>query len=191
MKKMTLMLMFSLVFVLAGCNGSTKGYVQHEEEEKVSNETEQGVQENALTLQLLKGDEEAGVTIENNEVYKELNRLITENPDIGLEGDFSVYIVDIIDSGTEDASLLFLGINRLDEPLKEVSFDYTLGHTNGEFVWENAEVNLSEEEAGIILPNHAIPFSLGITPEQEAIIDTLDQDAQVVKIENFSFQSVE
>ena len=183
--------MMGLALVLAGCNESTKGNEQNEGEEKVANELEQNIEKETLTLQLLKGDEEAGVTIENNEVYKELNRMITENPDIGLENDFSVYIVDIVDSGTENASLLFLGINRLDEPLKEISFDYTLGHENGEFVWENAEVNLSEADAGIIQPNHAMPFSLGITPEQEAIIDTLDDNNQVVKIENFSFQSAE
>ena len=94
--------------------------------------------------------------------------MITENPDIGLENDFSIYIVDIVDSGTEDAALLFLGINRLDESIKGITFDYTLGLDDGSFVWEGAEVTLSEEDAGIIQPNHAVPFSLGITPEQES-----------------------
>lgn len=88
--------------------------------------------------------------------------------------------------------MLFLGINRLDESLNDISFDYTLGLDDGSFVWEDAEVTLSGENTGIIQPNHAVvPFSLGIAPEPEAIIDSLEQDNQVVKLENFSFQSGE
>ena len=170
---------------MAGCaskdNNREKGA-----EVKVDKEVEQ----EALSLQLLKADEEAGVTIENSEVYKELNRMITEDADMGLANDFSINIIDIVDSGTENASLLFLAINRLDEPMKNITFDYTLGHDNGEYVWEGVKVNLTEQDTGIIQPNHAVPFSLGITPEQEALIDTLEQDNQVVKMDNFKFESV-
>lgn len=174
-----------VVLLLAGCaskdNNREKGA-----EEKVDKTVEQ----ETLSLQLLKADEEAGVTIENSEVYKELNRMITENADMGLANDFSINIIDIVDSGTENASLLFLAINRLDEPMKNIKFDYTLGHDNGAFVWEGVEVDLSEQETGIIQSNHAVPFTLSITPEQEAIIDTLEQDNQVVKMDNFKFESV-
>jgi len=174
-----------VVLLLAGCaskdNNREKGA-----EEKVDKTVEQ----QKLSLQLLKADEEAGVTIENSEVYKELNRMITENADMGLANDFSINIIDIVDSGTENASLLFLAINRLDEPMKNIKFDYTLGHDNGASVWEGVEVDLSEQETGIIQPNHAVPFSLSITPEQEALIDTLEQDNQVVKMDNFKFDSV-
>lgn len=187
MKKTILFL--TVVLLLAGCaskgNDGEKGA-----EGKVDKEVEQQVGEETLSLQLLKADEEAGITIENSEVYKELNRMITENADMGLANDFSINIIDIVDSGTENASLLFLAINRLDEPMKNITFDYTLGHDNGEFVWKGVEVNLSEQETGIIQPNHAVPFTLSITPEQEALIDTLEQDNQVGKMDNFKFESV-
>ncbi|MEK5067107.1 hypothetical protein [Sporosarcina sp. FSL K6-1508] len=84
-------------------------------------------------MQLLKASEEAGITIGDSEVYKELNRMITESADMGLSNDFSI---------------------------------------------------------NTIQPNHAVPFSLNITPEQEVLIDTLEQDNQVVKMENFKFESV-
>ena len=191
MKKISMTMMTVFVLMLAGCGGATNKSDEKGESEEVREEVEETVVAEGITLQLLKADEEAGVTVENSEVYQELDRMITENPDIGLENDFSIYIVDIVDSGTEDAALLFLGINRLDESIKGITFDYTLGLDDGSFVWEGAEVTLSEEDAGIIQPNHAVPFSLGITPEQEAIIDALEQDNQVVKIENFAFQSGE
>lgn len=182
MKKTIIFLI--IILLVAGCaskdNNREKGA-----EVKVDKEVEQ----EALSLQLLKADEEAGVTIENSEVYKELNRMITEDADMGLANDFSINIIDIVDSGTENASLLFLAINRLDEPMKNITFDYTLGHDNGEYVWEGVKVNLTEQDTGIIQPNHAVPFSLGITPEQEALIDTLEQDNQVVKMDNFKFES--
>lgn len=182
MKKTIIFLI--IILLVAGCaskdNNREKGA-----EVKVDKEVEQ----ETLSLQLLKADEEAGVTIENSEVYKELNRMITEDADMGLANDFSINIIDIVDSGTENASLLFLAINRLDEPMKNITFDYTLGHDNGEYVWEGVKVNLTEQDTGIIQPNHAVPFSLGITPEQEALIDTLEQDNQVVKMDNFKFES--
>lgn len=37
-----------------------------------------------LTLKILKSDEEAGVTFENNHIYNELNQYVTEHPTIGL-----------------------------------------------------------------------------------------------------------
>lgn len=185
--KKTLFLLTVVVLLLAGC-ASKDDNKQQGAEEKVDKTVEQQVKQETLSFQLLKADEEAGVTIENSEVYKELNRMIKENPDMGLANDFSINIIDIVDSGTENASLLFLAINRLDEPMKNISFDYTLGLDTGEFVWEGVEVNLSEQDTGIIQPNHAVPFSLDITAEQEALIDKIEQDNQVVKMDNFKFE---
>ncbi len=184
MKKISMVAMTVFVLILAGCNAANNN-------NRVDKGEEEPMREEGISLQLLKADEEAGVTVENSEVYQELDRMITEDPTIGLENDFSIFIVDIVDSGTEDAALLFLGINRLNESIKNISFDYTLGLDDGRFVWEDVEVSLSEEDAGIIQANHAVPFSLGITPEQEAMIDALEPDNQVVKIENFAFESAE
>ncbi len=181
------MMIFTLM--LAGCNAATSENDRKGDEREVKKEDEQQVEKKTISLQLLKADEEAGVTMKNSEVYKELNRMILENPDIGIENDFSIYIVDIVDSGSEAASLLFLGINRLDEPIKNISFTYTLGHENGNFVWKDIEVNLPEVDTGMIESHRAVPFSLGITAEQEALIDLLEQDNQVVEIKNFSFES--
>lgn len=181
MKKILMTMMAVFVLIVAGCGEKTNRSGKQ-------GEREAGVKTEDVTLQLLKGDEEAGVTIENSEVYQNLDRIVTENPDIGLEHDFSLSIIDIVDSGTEDAALLFLVVNRLDEAIKNVSFDYTLGRDDGSFVWEGAEVIFTEEDMGVIQANSAVPLQLGITPEQEAIIDTLERDNQIVKIENFKFE---
>lgn len=166
------------VLVLAGCN------------ETSSNTADKGKGEKEdISLQISKDAEEIGTTLENSEVYKELNRIITEDPQLGIENDFSIYIIDIVNSGTEDAALLLLGVNRLNEAIKNSSFDYTLGLDDGSLVWDEVEISLSEEQTGIIKKNHAVPFSAYITLEQEAIIDELTQDNQFMKIENFSFES--
>ncbi len=95
MKKIVFLLTVALL-LLAGCASKDDNSKQGAEE-KVDKTVEQQVGEETLSLQLLKADEEAGVTIENSEVYKALNRMIKENADMGLANDFSINIIDIVD----------------------------------------------------------------------------------------------
>src|SRR5690625_569729 len=99
-----------------------------------------------LTLQLTRVDEENGSTLESD-IYREINQLIEEHPDMGTENDFSVFTVDIYNSEA-GSSLVLLGINRTPLELTNVSFDLNLGSTE-EFVLEEQPVHLSEEEMGV------------------------------------------
>lgn len=191
-------LMMALVLILAACGStndekSEKGVEDNmEKAEKVEeSEIEEVEEDGAISLQLLKIDEEAGATLDTHPLYIELNEMIQEAPELGIPDDFSIEVIDIVDSGTEDAALMFLAINRTPVALKNISFDYTLGHENGEFVWQDVEVELTEEDAGVIQPNHAMPFSLGITAEQEALIDLINADNKVMEMKNADVEFVE
>lgn len=178
MKKWSLTVAMMLSLILVGCNVFSTG--------EEAPERSQGNEE--LTLQILRMDEEAGATLENNEFYQVLNDVISENPTMGLPNDFSLQVLDIVDSGANETSLVILAINRLPDPLKNISFDFTLGHEDGEYVWQDLEVVLSEEEVGVIAANGVVPIILDITAEQEALIDRIHQGNQVLEVRNFEFE---
>ena len=122
MKKLaiTVAMMMLATLILTGCNMSdgAEGGLKKETKDP-----------QPLTLQVLKMDEEAGITLDNNDVYKEISEIVSENPDLGIVNDFSIQILDVVENvdGTYD-TLAFLAINRLDEPLKNINFEYTLGN---------------------------------------------------------------
>lgn len=185
MKKLVMKMMLTILVALAltGCNTSegVEGEVKKEKQDDQS-----------LTLQVLKMDEEAGVTLDNNNVYQELSEIIAENPDLGIPGDFSIQILDVVENmdGTYD-TLAFLAINRLDEPLKNISFEYVLGNDEGDYVFEGSEVHLTESEVGIIQAHSVVPFYLDVTEQQIELLSTLESDKTIMAFENFTFESVE
>lgn len=179
-------LLVAIVFVLSACEMN-----QDEDKHKVDEsvpvlDDEEG--KGNLVLQVSKADEKAGITIETNNIYKELNKLVQENPKIGALNDFSLYIVDTIRDESNNARLLLLGINRLPVAIKNVSFEYTLGNQQGDYVWKDEPVVLSEEQTGILQVNSAIPIVLSLSEEQETILQTLNEDNQTVEIANFNYE---
>lgn len=185
--------MMAMVLGLAACsdNSTEKG-----DDENVNDSTETNAtgtedatnEKDQLTLQVLKADEEAGATIENHTIYNELNKLVQENQDIGEEDNFSLYRVDTIHGQEGEVKLVFLGINRLPIPIKNISFDFTLGNKQGDYVWEEQEVTMSEENAGILQTNGTFPIILPLTAEQEELLKSLNKENQVMEIENFKYE---
>ncbi|MBO1910062.1 hypothetical protein [Sporosarcina sp. 6E9] len=201
MRKYLVLLTILSILALAAC-GKTEGNAgtavdgqtnQTEDtskgHEKAGSETDGS--EAGLKLQVLKGDAEAGATLDNNELYTELNKIIQKNPDIGLENDFSLYVVNTIHDDQGNSKLVLFGINKLPVAIKNFAFDYTLGNKDNEFVWEKQRVTMAEEETGVLQPNSAVPVVLSLTHEQEELVKTLDENNQVMAIENFTFEEVE
>lgn len=183
MRKLTKTIIIGILatLVLTGCNTSSDAEVESKVEKK---------DPQPLTLQVLKMDEEEGITIDNNDVYKEINEIVNENPDLGIVDDFSIQILDVVENvdGTFD-TLAFLAINRLDEPLKNINFEYTLGNDEGEYVFDGIEIDLTESDVGVIQAHSVVPFYLGVTEEQIELLSTLDQDNSVMEFDNFTFES--
>src|SRR5699024_7385391 len=119
MKKFLILIVLALLFI-SGCSFEFSG----------GSSKEKG----PLTLQLTKVDEEEGYTIEDSPLYTELESFIEENPKQGAANDFSMYVIDVLEDAGQ-SQLLLLGINRLDEPIKDISFDFSLGNSDGEMAW--------------------------------------------------------
>lgn len=193
MKKFFILTMVAIVLGLVACSNNqtdnSENETNNESTETNTNENQGAANEKEpLTLQVLKADEEAGATVENHNIYKELNNLVTENPSIGEENDFSLYIVNTIHDQAGEVRLVLLGINRLTSPIKNISFNFTLGNKQGEYVWENQEVTMSEDSAGPLQSNHAFPIILPLTAEQEERLKSLNEENQVMEIENFQYE---
>lgn len=195
MRKHLILLIILFTLVLSAC-GKTENNdkkpvddeVNKTGEETNSSETEGS--EQGLKLQVLKGDAETGVTIEENGLYSELDKIIKENPDIGVADDFSLYVVNTIHDDEGNSRLVLLGINRLPVAIKNFTFNYTLGNKDNEYVWENQPVKMTEEEAGILESNSTFPIVLDLNEEQVELLKRLDNDNQVMAIDDFKFEEV-
>lgn len=87
--------------------------------------------------------------------------------------------------------MLFLGINKLEMGIKDITLEYTLGvETDGkvEYIFDSEEINLLEPFAGVIQPNHAIPFTVPVTPEGKELLQLMTEENKTVKIENAKFE---
>ncbi|MBU8564979.1 hypothetical protein [Virgibacillus pantothenticus] len=136
-------------------------------------------------MELQKQDMDVGMTIENNEIYSVLDEAIKADPKMGVPNDFSLYPFDISVNPDGSRSILFLAINRLKDPIKNITFDMTFGNKEGEYIYENEKLVLTEDEFGILNPDSAIPFMLDVTPEQEQLFNRLTKDNVHLEMANF------
>jgi len=115
---------------------------------------------------------------------------VEANPELGAENDFSLFSIESDGNFNEGVTeVLFLGINRLDDPIKNIQFDFTLGATDGDYVWEEEPVQLPEEVFGAIEPNHAMPILLEVTEEEFEIFNTISEENQIFEMENFTYDT--
>lgn len=61
----------------------------------------------------------------------------------------------------------------------------TFGNKEGEYIYENEKLVLTEDEFGILNPDSAIPFMLDVTPEQEQLFNRLTKDNVHLEMANF------
>ncbi|MBO0589741.1 hypothetical protein [Sporosarcina sp. E16_8] len=172
--------------LLVGCNTDNDQKSKTGEEENVGKEIEQ----QALSMQVLKVDEENGVTVEDG-IYKELTGLLEANPTIGVANDFSIHALDLEKTKEGRSVILFLGINRLEKGIKDITLEYTLGvETEGtvEYVFNREEIILPARYAGVIQPNHAIPFTLPLTPKGEELLEIMTKENKVMSIDNATYE---
>ncbi|WP_163581065.1 hypothetical protein [Gracilibacillus saliphilus] len=141
-----------------------------------------------LKLQVQKADEEAGVTIENNEMYSQLNEIIKADPKAGIPNDFSVFPNDIVYNEDGSTSILFFGVNRLRAPIQSIYFELTLGNQNGDYIFEGMPVTLDEEYMGIIEKDSAVPFLLDVDPEDEGIFMELTEENIDLRLDNYDLE---
>ncbi|QUW22974.1 hypothetical protein JSQ81_05205 [Sporosarcina sp. Marseille-Q4063] len=195
MRKYLVLLMILSILALAACGkleiNTGKPVVNEENKtENEPNNDETVGNEQGLKLQVLQGDEEIGVTVENNQFYSELDKVIQQYPNMGAKNDFTVYIVNAYRDDSGNPKLVLLGINRLPVAIKNIEFIYTLGNKNNEYVWERQPIEMTEEKAGVLQPNSALPIVLSITEEQLELLKSLEEDNKVMTIDGFTYEEV-
>ncbi|MFD1850860.1 hypothetical protein [Oceanobacillus bengalensis] len=204
MKKL-LTLITIVTFILVGCSGTSDDESVEDTNNDTSEsttETEENVTEadenvpeetetNNLTVQVLKLDEEAGLTLDNNDLYKELTRVINEDPNIGTPNDFSMHTINSVNEEKENAAFIFMAINRTDMPMKNITFNFSMGYKDGEMIWENEQIALLEDTAGVLQPNSAVPVIMAMNPKQDEQIDSLTSENAVLELSNFEYETAE
>lgn len=140
-----------------------------------------------LKIQLQKYDQGEFTNPGAEQFYSGLQEWAAENPDGGIEQDFSIQVLGV----TADSSMLFVAINRFGVPVKNVSFVYSLGLRSGEWIWNRVRIHLSEDQVGVIMPDRAMPFLIDLSPEQEALFDRMTERNQVGELEFFTYDRVE
>ncbi|WP_416151669.1 hypothetical protein ACM26V_12130 [Salipaludibacillus sp. HK11] len=221
MKKFVYMLVFIMILIVTGCSNSdeeTSENVNTENNEEKTDvaannnqedlSTEQESQGNGdtlevedasqdafevpdLQLQVSKLDEESGVTIESSEVYSYLEEVIMADPKGGIPNDFSIYPDELVLNDDGTTSLLFIVINRLHAPIRNISFELTLGNQDGDSIFEGLEVSLEEESFGIIETDSAVPFLIDISPEDEEIYMEITEENIDLRMENYDVDLIE
>ena len=194
MKRLSVLLVISLLFLLTACSEASSG-----DKAEGSNSNTNSVKNNEskekvnLKLQLLKRDEAAGATIESNPIYKLANDGIKKNPQMGEGKGLNLYIVDILTKKSGGKSVLLLVINRYDDPITNISFDLTLGNETDGYVWNKMKTTLPESSIGVLQPHGVVPILIPLSDEQYAPVKSLNKkksDQQLMKAENIKYDTV-
>ena len=172
--------------LLVGCNATNDEQPKTGDEENVEKDQEQ----QALSMQVLKADEENGVTLEE-EMYQELSGLVEANPDIGVADDFSIHGIDLVKTKQGESVMLFLGINKLEEGIKDITLEYTLGvETDGkvDYIFDSEE----DKPARTICRCYSAKpcdsiYCSGYT-EGEELLQLMTEENKTAKIENAKFE---
>ncbi len=86
--------------------------------------------------------------------------------------------------------LLTLAVNRLNDPITNLTFDLTLGNEVDGYVWNKMKTTLPESNIGVLQPNGVVPILIPLTNEQYTTVKHLNKAKQLLKIENLKFETV-
>lgn len=192
MRKGIHLMLFGILF-LSACNVSVEvdDGGQAETIQTMENVNEPSAEKEAIHLQMTKIDVEAGATIESNEIYQMLDEFVQENPTLGVENDFSMHSMTMVSDEDDNTQMVFLAVNRLGEPIKNVNFNFTLGNTDGEMVWEDLPVMIDEQVGGVLENNAAMPVFLPVTSEEQVkLMNTISQDNLHIEFSHFTYDSL-
>ncbi|SDZ50799.1 hypothetical protein SAMN05421736_11550 [Evansella caseinilytica] len=181
MKKLYITGLLMMFLLLTGCNFSIS----------IGGDGNSADQEEELQLVVRPVDEEAGYTLENSPLYQQLNDMIEENADVGVPNDFGVQVVNLATDEQGNTLLTFLAVNRTNVSMKNMTFSFSMGSTDGEMLWENEPIRLDESIDGVLPPYTAIPLMLYVTPDMEEVFSKLNDENVVMNIEDFDYEVAE
>ncbi|WP_147536191.1 hypothetical protein [Bacillus marasmi] len=194
MKKLTILLTISFLLLLTACSnstGSTKDEQSNNSDEKKTEVNTQTDAKEDLKVQLIKEDEEAGVTIETSQIYQYLSGVVEENPKLGDADSFTMFLGNYLTHESGDKVLLFMAINRFPFSVKNLNFDLSVGNEEDGYAYEKLNVSLPETTIGVLQTNSTVPVIIPISNEKFDLLNKIQKDKIDIKIENFKYDKVE
>ena len=75
--------------------------------------------------------------------------------------------------------------------IHHIYFKFTLKNEDGDYIYKDLPVSLTESEIGTFHPNDVMPFTVNISEEQMEQLDNLDVKNSTLEIDNFEYEEVE
>lgn len=146
---------------------------RHENKESLSEEADEG--ENII-LQLSKEDEASGITLDNDEIYIGIQEMIEQDPKMGEDNNVNFLPIGSIGYEVDRIGLVILLVNRLNNPVRNIAFNLTLGDDKGNYIVKDEQITLTEDYLGELDKNGAVPFTIEITEDEEKLFYTLTNE---------------
>lgn len=202
MKKIVLVLLVGTTFILFGCgkeynekdNNQDNVAIEKDSKENEVDEKGDGDMVNEekadLTLHVMKVDEDAGITLENSEFYQAVSEVVESDPQMGDSNDLSLFPYSVIEKADGQPAVLFLMINRLGKPIQNIVFDFTFGNQE-EYIYDDMEVELTEEVMGILAADGVTPLLLDIDEADVDLFLSLEQEDIFMELDNVGIDFIE
>jgi len=84
-----------------------------------------------------------------------------------------------------------VSFNRLKDTIHNISFYLTFGNQDGEYIFEETEIELTEDVKGILEKNSAVPFFMDITEDDEELFYSMDNESVYIQMDDFTIDFVE
>lgn len=143
-----------------------------------------------LTLYVNKMDEEAGITLENSDLYQNLQHYTDANPLEGEPNEVMFIIQEVYTFEDGKNHLVFLVENRYARPIEDVEITVTLGEEDSGYIFEKEKLKISAQDYGPIKSDGAIPYYVELDDDQfetYKVLDQLDQDDIEFELDKLKF----
>jgi len=149
-----------ITFFIAACSQSKKEAA-----------TEEHLEE--LNVHMLAKHEDKELDEYYSELYENLKHTIKENPNMGKEDKFTVQSYRMFEN-YQGPFYVFIGINRNQEAIENVSFDLSLFNKEDHLIWDDKAIFLTDEEVGTIPGDTVFPILVPINKNTMEEIKKVD-----------------
>lgn len=128
-----------------------------------------------------------GLTIENDKALSNMQKIVAENQNIGIEDDVTIVYSGETFGDSPNLAGIFLIINRTNQALENIKFTYTFGGVDKNLIFDQKAYHLTEERFGVLQPNTVMPMYFIVKPENEKDLKDIDVEQVIEKIESFDY----
>jgi len=149
-----------------------------------SDSTTSAAKDKKLTFSVTQEMKDQGMSPENTESLKALKDLITANPTMGTENDFSILYSGKQGKLKDQKFVTFFAVNKTNHALNNISFRLTM-KVGDNYIIKGQDVKLTEKDFGAIPSYTAMPVSIVLENEQYDLLSQVTNDNLSVSITDF------